>query len=114
MLHFINNLIGRGMTTPFYGRKRELTILRERLNHRIASLVVIMGRRRIGKTRLIEEFGKTLKTLTFTGLPPDEKVAAESERDPFARQLQEQLGVRGISTEDWDDLLWNLAHHVRK
>lgn len=100
--------------TKFYGRKRELAVLREKLSHRTASLVVIMGRRRIGKTRLIEEFGKTLKTLTFTGLPPDENVTAEMERDHFARQLQEQLGVRGIRTDDWDNLLWHLAQNVQQ
>ena len=100
--------------TKFYGRKRELAVLRERLNHRTASLIVIMGRRRIGKTRLIEEFGKTLKTLTFTGLPPDEKVTDEIERDHFARQLQEQLGVHGIPSDDWDNLLWTLAQYVRQ
>ncbi len=45
--------------SQFYGRKRELALLKERLDHPIASLIVITGRRRIGKTRLIEEFGKT-------------------------------------------------------
>lgn len=106
--------MGRVQMTKFYGRKRELAVLRERLSHHTASLVVIRGRRRIGKTRLIEEFGKTVKTLTFTGLPPDEKVTAEMERDHFARQLQKQVGVSGIRTDDWDDLLWQLASHVRQ
>lgn len=98
----------------FYGRERELSALREKLDSRIASLVVITGRRRIGKTRLIEEFGETLKTLTFTGLPPDDKVTAEIERDHFARELQRQLGIRGISSDDWDDLLWQLGQHVQQ
>lgn len=99
--------------TKFYGRKRELSLLKERLNHHIASLVVIMGRRRIGKTRLIEEFGKNLNTLTFTGLPPDEKVTAQMERDHFARQMGEQLGIRGVSTDDWDNLLWHLSQRTK-
>ncbi len=100
--------------TNFYGRERELTVLKERLDSHIASLIVITGRRRIGKTRLIEEFGERLKTLTFTGLPPNDQVTAEMERDHFARELQMQLGIRGISSDDWDDLLWQLAHHVQK
>lgn len=99
--------------TAFYGRIRELNVLRERLKHRGASLIVIMGRRRIGKTRLIEEFGKSLKTLIFTGLPPDEKITAQIERDHFARQLNEQLGIVGLRTDDWDELLWHLAQHVK-
>ncbi len=73
-----------------------------------------MGRRRIGKTRLIEEFGKSIKTFTFTGLPPDGKVTADIERDHFARQLQEQIGGIGVRSDDWDNLLWQLAQHVHK
>lgn len=100
--------------TAFYGRKRELMLLKERLDHRIASLVVIMGRRRIGKTRLMEEFSKGFRTLTFTGLPPDEKVTAAIERDHFARQMEAQLSVQDFCCDDWDNLLWHLAEHTCK
>lgn len=99
--------------TKFYGRKRELAVLRERLSHPTASLIVITGRRRIGKTRLIEEFGKELKTFIFTGLPPDEKVTGQIERDHFASQLEKQLGIRGIRTDDWDEILWHLAQYLQ-
>lgn len=98
----------------FYGRERELALLNERLSYRIASLVVIRGRRRIGKTRLIEEFGKNLKTITFTGLPPDEKVTAQIERDHFARLLEQQTGLQGVRSDDWDHLLWHLAKVVQQ
>lgn len=100
--------------SQFYGRKRELALLKERLDHPIASLVVITGRRRIGKTRLIEEFGKTLKTLTFTGLPPERGVTAEMERVHFAHELERQLGISGIQTDDWDNLLWHLSSQVKQ
>jgi len=38
-------------TTPFFGRERELTRLKELASKKSASLVVIKGRRRIGKNR---------------------------------------------------------------
>lgn len=43
---------------PFIGRQRELKQLKTLLDRNIASLVVVKGRRRIGKSRLIEEFAK--------------------------------------------------------
>jgi len=41
---------------PFYGRERELGILKELLDSNVARLVVLQGRRRIGKSRLAEQF----------------------------------------------------------
>ncbi len=54
----------------FIGRKRELNLLNDLLNKKTASLVVIRGRRRIGKSRLIEEFGEGKNLIMFTGIPP--------------------------------------------
>ena len=48
------------MESAFIGRKAELKILTRLANKRSASLVVIRGRRRIGKSRLIEEFAKKI------------------------------------------------------
>jgi hypothetical protein len=41
-------------TTPFFGRERELARLKELTAKKSASLVVIKGRRRIGKSRLTD------------------------------------------------------------
>jgi hypothetical protein len=71
----------------FIGRKRELLILGDLLKRRIASFVVVKGRRRIGNSRLIAEFAKDLRFLTFTGLPPSKGVSAKQQREEFARQL---------------------------
>lgn len=42
----------------FIGRHKELQDLKNLLSKKAASLVVIKGRRRIGKSRLIEEYGR--------------------------------------------------------
>lgn len=102
------------MKEKFFGRERELGILKRLLTKRVASLVVIKGRRRIGKSRLAEEFGKSLKTHTFVGLPPEPGVTDQHQREEFARQMEEQLGVRGLAAADWGDLFWNLAQHTKK
>ncbi|MDR3624653.1 MAG: hypothetical protein P4L16_05895 [Chlamydiales bacterium] len=55
-------------TILLIGRKSELKLL-ERLTHKkSSSLVVVHGRRRIGKSRLIQEFGKQYRFLHFSGL----------------------------------------------
>lgn len=102
------------MKNLFFGRKRELLILQRLLTKRTASLVVIKGRRRIGKSRLAEEFGKNLKTYTFIGLSPEENVSAQHQRTEFARQMQEQLSVPGLKADDWGDLFWHLSKQVQK
>ena len=46
--------------TPFIGRETEMERLKGLLNKKSASLIVARGRRRIGKSRLLAEFGKGL------------------------------------------------------
>lgn len=96
----------------FIGRQEELQILKGLLNKRSASLIVIKGRRRIGKSRLLEEFSQLFdKSYLFSGLPPTEAVnaTAQSQRDEFARQLQHQIQLKNINKDDWTELFWHLA-----
>lgn len=103
------------MITPFYGRERELRLLRERLEIKIASLIVIKGRRRIGKSRLAEEFSKPFRRISIEGLPPNPDVTtAQSQRTHFAKSLEREVGIRGIKADDWDDLFWHLAESTKK
>ncbi len=44
--------------STFIGRKAELALLNDLFAKKTSSLVVIKGRRRIGKSRLVEEFAK--------------------------------------------------------
>ena len=61
---------------PFIGRKKELKALNDLSHKKVASLAVIRGRRRIGKSRLLQEFTKDKKSYYFAGLPPEEKISA--------------------------------------
>ncbi|MCB1084548.1 MAG: hypothetical protein KDK60_00420 [Chlamydiia bacterium] len=75
----------------FIGRNKELRRLQDTRDNQIADLVVITGRRRIGKTRLAEEFGKSFShVFSFTGLPPTKGITAQKQRDHFAQQLLKQ------------------------
>jgi AAA+ ATPase superfamily predicted ATPase len=100
--------------SAFIGRKRELEALKGLLRKDSASLVVIRGRRRIGKSRLAEEFSKSFpKSYTLSGIPPEEGVTAQDQRAEFLRQLQEyRLPI--YSSEDWGSLFFELAKHAQK
>lgn len=98
------------MKDEFYGRQRELNILKELLDKRTASLVVIRGRRRIGKSRLAAQFGESFpKSFIFTGLSPQPGVTDEKERGHFANAFERQTGLKGLRTDDWDFLFHNLS-----
>lgn len=96
-------------TIPFIGRKEELKELSLLVQKKTASLVVIHGKKRIGKSRLVEEFAKGMRLLSFSGLAPTPQTTAQSQRDEFARQLEENLHIRGIKGDDWGDLFTFLA-----
>ena len=99
---------------PFIGRKESLAKLKGLFKKKTASLVVIRGRRRIGKSRLVEEFAKGTTFYFFTGLAPIPKMTPNLQREEFARQLQEQLGIPGLKGEDWGDLFTILAKYTSK
>ena len=98
----------------FIGRNRELKKLKDQLSKRSARLIVIRGRRRIGKSRLITEFIQKsgLRALTFVGLKPVRKTTAESQRVAFSQQMNSQ-GIPGIATDDWSNLFWHLSEHTK-
>lgn len=98
----------------FIGREVELHALESLYEKNSASLVVLKGRRRIGKSRLVEEFAKNQKFFSFTGLPPTPLTTAQSQRDAFANQLKKAFHSTLEKTNDWWDLLWFLAEHTKK
>lgn len=57
----------------FVGRKRELKKLNEMYARSSFEMAVFYGRRRVGKTTLINEFCKNKKTIYFVGLESTEK-----------------------------------------
>lgn len=94
----------------FIGREQELGILEQFLNSKIASLLVIKGRRRIGKSRLLDEFGSRFKSAYFfSGIAPTEKTTASSQRQEFVRQFIRQFKLSPEKKDDWGDLFWELS-----
>ncbi len=97
----------------FIGREVEMSRLKGLLDKKSASLIVVRGRRRIGKSRLLAEFGKEMKSYFFSGNPPVHKTTAQTQRDDFARQL-ERAAIPGIKADDWSNLFWCLSKATKK
>lgn len=98
----------------FVGRSRELDRLQSLRDKKAASLAVIRGRRRIGKSRLVKEFAKNIRCLSFAGLPPTRKTTAQSQRNVFAEQLSSQLQVPKLEATDWSALFSFLARETKQ
>ena len=99
---------------PFFGRKHELELLSDLLKKRSASLVVIQGRRRIGKSRLVEEFAKKFTFYHFSGAPPTETTTMQEQLDDFTEQMSIQLGIPEVSVSNWNKAFFFLAERVKK
>src|SRR3990167_3176383 len=98
----------------FIGRKEELTELHRQTKKSIASLIVIKGRRRIGKSRLAEEFAKDYIFYEFSGLVPTEKTTKQTQINEFATQIGLALDIPGFCADDWNTLFLFLAKHTQK
>ena len=82
------------MKSKFIGRNAEMSQLAELWGKRASSLVVCRGRRRIGKSTLIEEFAarSNCRFIEISGLPPDSKMTNQRQLDSFCERLSMQIG----------------------
>lgn len=85
----------------FIGRKAELRELRKLADSPRSKLVILEGRRRVGKSRLVAEFARGRRFYRFTGLAPTPETGAQLQRDEFLRQLSQQTGLPAVRSEDW-------------
>ncbi len=96
----------------FIGREQPLRKLHELDRFGRATLVVIKGRRRIGKSRLLTEYAKDKRLFAFSGLAPIPSMTAQTQRDAFARQFSEIFSLPPLTFLDWSDAFNHLSRHI--
>ena len=100
----------------FIGREDEIKKLRELKNsfqpRGLGQLVVIKGRRRIGKSRLAEEFAKGQKFISFSGISPASNTTIQEQLDVFANQYCDNFQLQPLRFSDWTHALSHLATQV--
>lgn len=100
--------------SKFIGRVEALERLAALEKKRTASLIVVRGRRRIGKSRLIEEFGKSFdKFYRFSGLPPEEGISLQDQLEEFMRQFSQQFNEPYVPYSNWSDALWAIGQRIK-
>ena len=96
----------------FINRTRELEFLQRKYNSKEAELIIIYGRRRIGKTELLNEFAKDKRVLFFLG-------RAESKEDTLRRinlmvmEFFNDISLARSPVSNWDDFFHYMAENSK-
>lgn len=85
----------------FINRNEELIFLEKEYNRESSSLIVIYGRRRVGKTALITEFIKNKKAIYFLATEENETQNRMSIKDIVAEHTNNEL-LKSASVNNWD------------
>lgn len=94
----------------FVGRDQYIRDLKRLMRKKTASLVTCRGRRRIGKSTLIREFGKqAARYLELEGLPPRPGLTNGDQLRNFSRQLASQTDLPELALDSWPQAFQLLA-----
>ena len=87
----------------FYGREDLMAQLESLWDKRVSSLVTCRGRRRVGKSTLVEVFAKRsgARFIKIEGVRPGSNTTVADELRAFARQLARQSRAERKAPEDW-------------
>jgi hypothetical protein len=95
----------------FIGRKQELKLLESHYHSKISEFCILYGRRRIGKSTLLEEFTKN--KFSFFYLAGKENKRPQLKR--FVRELGQQISdpfIEKMNVTQWNDALLLLDKNI--
>ena len=98
----------------FVGREDYLKSLELLRSKKSASLVVIKGRRRVGKSRLIQEYAKKSQHIKIVGLAPTEQTSRIDQIRHFTLQICQQLSLPPMDLKSWDEAFSILARFTKQ
>lgn len=95
----------------FFGREEQLEQLKSLLSKQTASLVTCRGRRRIGKSTLVEVFAERsgCRFIKIEGRRPQQKLSNKDELMTFAQQLAVQTETEKTPPSCWMDAFRRLS-----
>lgn len=95
----------------FIGRESELNLIKEQIKKKKATMIAILGRRRIGKSTLVKysAFISSIPIYEFQGLAPRPGLTNQDQLKHFARTLASFLGIKSLAFEDWTQALTMLS-----
>ena len=93
----------------FIGRNREIERLKQCMDSNHAQLIVVYGRRRVGKTFLIESFFQKNFAFNFTGAYQQPKSVQLMN---FADEIRFQTGMNIKTPENWREAFGELRKYI--
>lgn len=96
----------------FIGREKELAAFKSLAELNRPSLMVIRGRRRIGKSRLASECAKGRIFLPFSGIAPQNRLSAKDQLETFAYQLSRHFKLPTMTFLNWSDAFHALENYL--
>lgn len=98
----------------FVGREDQLAKLDALWRKRVSSFAVVSGRRRIGKSTLVEEFARRsgCRFIEIAGLPPEKKMTNARQIENFCERLAHEAGVPRPKADCWAQAFDALASAV--
>lgn len=96
--------------TLFIGRKKELQFLEDEYAQDRASLVILYGRRRIGKTTLIKQFIQEKNAFYFVATEESERENRRNFQHAVSEFTQTPLLKKDVLLE-WDEIFSVLKEH---
>lgn len=97
----------------FVNRKREMATLASEYSSKSSSMVIVYGRRRVGKTRLINEFIKDKDAFVFTATEENERENRKSFKDMLGEYLDNPL-ISGTNDLSWEIMFKELVRNTGK
>ena len=97
----------------FVDRKNEIKFLNQEYNKKESSLIILYGRRRIGKTSLIKEFGKDKNMIYFLATEESEAQNREMFKNVIASNLNNEL-LNSTTVDNWEILFKTIIRENSK
>jgi AAA+ ATPase superfamily predicted ATPase len=100
----------------FIGRKTELGVLNQMVIKKTAKLLVLTGRRRVGKSKLLSHYGQNIYKNQFyklVGMPPQAQNRKAAELNNLATQIAETFDTIKPVLNDWTDALFAISSYVK-
>jgi len=94
--------------SEFINRHEELSLLEDEWNKPGGRLVILYGRRRIGKTRLLTEFISGKKGIYFIAEDTSSRIQINALKEKIAEFTDDSL-LRTLEIKEWDQLFGYLA-----
>ena len=99
----------------FFGRQAQLEQLNRLLHKQVGSFVTCRGRRRVGKSTLIERFAAECgaKFIKLEGVQPKAKYGNADKLRAFAEQLAAQTGAESTVPANWLNAFIRLDREIK-